>query len=135
MNNQKNMNNQNEKQIQLVNGQIIGIILFILTLIVSVIIAYNEKLIRENKSGLFSNKDALNISLINRIVVVILGIYFVYDAYERQKVSNSYDDPNSNLQILASWLALIASAIIVYIIVNNYKNINFDVSEIEEPTL
>ena len=129
------MSNQNEKQIELVNGQIIGIILFILTLIVSVIIAYNEKLIRENKSGLFSNKDALNISLINRIVVVILGIYFVYDAYERRKVSNSYDDPNSNLQILASWLALIASAIIVYIIVNNYKNVNFDVSEIEEPTL
>ena len=129
------MSNQNEKQIELVNGQIIGIILFILTLIVSVIIAYNEKLIRENKSGLFSNKDALNISLINRIVVVILGIYFVYDAYERRKVSNSYDDPNSNLQILASWLALIASAIIVYIIVNNYNNVNFDVSEIEEPTL
>ena len=129
------MSNQNEKQIELVNGQIIGIILFILTLIVSVIIAYNEKLLRENKSGLFSNKDALNISLINRIVVVILGIYFVYDAYERRKVSNSYDDPNSNLQILASWLALIASAIIVYIIVNNYNNVNFDVSEIEEPTL
>ncbi len=129
------MSNQNEKQIELVNGQIIGIILFILTLIVSVIIAYNEKLLRENKSGLFSNKDALNISLINRIVVVILGIYFVYDAYERRKVSNSYGDPNSNLQILASWLALIASAIIVYIIVNNYNNVNFDVSEIEEPTL
>ena len=129
------MSNQNEKQIELVNGQIIGIILFILTLIVSVIIAYNEKLLRENKSGLFSNKDALNISLINRIVVVILGIYFVHDAYERRRVSNSYDDPNSNLQILASWLALIASAIIVYIIVNNYKNVNFDVSEIEEPTL
>lgn len=125
----------NEKQIELVNGQIIGIFLFILTLIVSIIVAYNEKLIRENKSGLFSNKDALNISLINRIVVVILGIYFVYDAYERRKVSNSYDDPNSNLQILASWLALIASAIIVYIIVVNYQNSNFDVSEIEEPTL
>ena len=125
----------NEKQIELVNGQIIGIFLFILTLIVSIIVAYNEKLIRENKSGLFSNKDALNISLINRIIVVILGIYFVYDAYERRKVSNSYDDPNSNLQILASWLALIASAIIVYIIVVNYQNSNFDVSEIEEPTL
>ena len=125
----------NEKQIELVNGQIIGIFLFILTLIVSIIVAYNEKLIRENKSGLFSNKDALNISLINRIVVVILGIYFVYDAYERRKISNSYDDPNSNLQILASWLALIASAIIVYIIVVNYQNSNFDVSEIEEPTL
>ncbi len=125
----------NEKQIELVNGQIIGIFLFILTLIVSIIVAYNEKLIRENKSGLFSNKDALNISLINRIIVVILGIYFVYDAYERRRVSNSYDDPSSNLQILASWLALIASAIIVYIIVVNYQNSNFDVSEIEEPTL
>ena len=129
------MSNQNEKQIELVNGQIIGIFLFILTLVVSIIVAYNEKLQRENKSGLFSNKDALNISLINRAIVVLLGIYFVYDAYERRKVSNSYDDPNSTLQILASWLALLASVIILYIIIKNYNNINFDVAEIEEPTL
>ena len=129
------MNEYNEKQLELVNGQILGIILFILTLIVSIIIAYNEKLQRENKSGLFSNKDALNISLINRLVVVLLGIYFVYDAYERRKVSNNLNDPNSNLQILASWLALIASIIILYIIYVNYNNINFDVAEIEEPTL
>ncbi len=129
------MNNSNEKQLELVNGQILGIILFILTLIVSIIIAYNEKLQRENKSSLFSNKTALNISFVNRLVVVILGIYFVYDAYERRKVSSNLNDPNSNLQILASWLALLASIIILYIIYNNYNNPNFDVAEIEEPTL
>ena len=125
----------NQKQIELINGQLIGIFLFILTLIVSLIVAYNEKLQRENKQPLFSNKMALDISLINRIVVVLLGIYFVYDAYERKNISKRNDDPSSNLQILAAWLALLASIVIVYIIIINYDNNNFNPADIEEPTL
>ena len=45
----------NQKQIEIINGQLIGIFLFILTLIVSLIVAYNEKLQRENRQPLFSN--------------------------------------------------------------------------------
>ena len=129
------MNNQNEKQIELINGQIIGIFLFILTLIVSLVVAYNEKLQRENKSSLFSNKEALDISFINRLVVVLLGIYFLYDAYERRRISTNKDDPSSKLQILAAWLALLASEVIFYIIIINYNNRNFNPADIEEPTL
>ena len=69
------------------------------------------------------------------LVVVILGIYFVYDAYERKNISKRNDDPSSNLQILASWLALLASIVIVYIIIINYDNNNFNPADIEEPTL
>lgn len=129
------MSSQNEKQIELINGQLIGIFLFIITLIISLIVAYNEKLQREGKPPLFSNQKALDISFINRTVVLLLGIYFVYDAYERKKITSNQNDPSSNLQILASWLALAASAVILYIIIINYNNKNFNVADIEEPTL
>ncbi len=128
------MNDTNEKEIKLINGQIIGIFLFIITLLVSILISYNEKLQRENKRAFFSNKEALDISFINRLVVVLIGIYFVYDAYAR-KNNAPQNDPDSNLEILSSWFALIASIIVLYIVIRNYNNPNFDVTEIEEPTL
>ena len=39
----------NNKEIKLINGQIITTSLFIITLVVSIIIAYNEKLMKQNK--------------------------------------------------------------------------------------
>ena len=121
--------NKNEKQSSLINGQLIGIFLFIICLIVSLLITYNEKLNMEQKKPLFSNKDSLDISLMNRIIVVLLSIYFVYDAVERKKLNN--DD--SNLQIIASILVLCSSLIILYIILLNYRENNYQSYEIEEP--
>lgn len=127
------MNNTKEKELDLINKQLIAIILFIITLIVSFVITYNEKLQKENKETLFSNKTAINIALINRIVVFILGAYFLYDAYQRKILAeknqnSSISEITSNLQILSSWLALLSSLVILYIIILNYSNINFDIS-------
>lgn len=128
----------NNKEIKLINGQIITTSLFIITLVVSIIIAYNEKLMKQNKEPFFTIKEALNIALINRICVIILGSYFVYDAYKRRDLNNDNKsegfnftnsqkvDNTSNLQILSSWIALISSLIILYIIIQNYRNTNFD---------
>ena len=118
-----------EKELELLNGQMIGIILFIVALFISLLIIYNEKLKNLNKSYFFSNKESLNISLVDRLLFVILGIYFVYNAIERKKIYN--DD--SNLQIIAAILALLASLIILYIIISNYNNLSFNTSQIEEP--
>ena len=109
------MNNDN-KELTLINGQIIGILLFIVCLTITLILVYNEKLIKENKPYYFTSKESLNISLINRIIFVLLGIYFVYDAIERKRLNLS----NSNLQIIAALLTLSASLVILYIILINY---------------
>jgi len=129
------MNNQNEEELKLINGQIIGIIFFIVTLIVSLLLTYNEKLQRENKPPLFSNKKALDIAFINRLIVVLLGLYFLYTSYKRKDLENNNLNNYINLEIIASWLAFLASAIVFYIVFLNYNNPNFDVSEIEEPIL
>ena len=106
-----------DKEIELINGEILGIFLFIVALFVTLLVLYNEKLIKSSKPYIFTSKESLDISLINRILLVILGIYFVYSSIERKKINNS----DSNLQIIASLLALSASLIILYIIVMNYN--------------
>lgn len=129
------MNTKNEEELKLINGQIIGIIFFIVTLIVSLLLTYNEKLQRENKPPLFTNKKALDIAFLNRLIVVLLGLYFLYTSYKRKDLENNNLNNYINLEIIASWLAFLASAIVFYIVFLNYNNPNFDVSEIEEPIL
>ena len=133
------MNNTNNEEIKLINAQLIGTLLFIISLIISYIITYNEKLQKENKQPFFTNKEAINIALINRIIVVFLGGYFVYDAFRRKILAkenandnnDSFSDLTSNLQITASWFAFISSVIILFIILLNYNNLNFDISGTE----
>ena len=125
--------NTNDEELKLVNGQIIGTFLFIISLIVSLILTYNEKLQKENKEPFLTNKEAIDIALINRIIILILGGYFVYDAFRRkiladENSNNKFNNLTSNLQITASWFAFISSVIILFIIILNYNNINFDLS-------
>lgn len=128
--------NKSNDEIKLINGQIIGTFLFIISLIVSIIITYNEKLQKENKEPFLTNKEAIRIALINRIIILILGGYFVYDAFRRKILSeensnNKFNNLTSNLQITASWFAFISSVIILFIIILNYNNLNFDISGTE----
>ncbi|MBQ8205913.1 MAG: hypothetical protein IJZ77_00425 [Bacilli bacterium] len=133
------MNNSNDEEIKLVNGQLIATFIFIISLTITLIITYNEKLQKENKKPFFTNKESINIALINRIVLLILGGYFVYDAFRRKILAeenannknNKFNELTSNLQITASWFAFISSVIILFIIILNYNNLNFDISGTE----
>ena len=118
-----------DKELKLLNGQLIGIILFIVALFVSLLVTYNEKLKKTNKPYFFTDKESLDVSFIDRILYVILGIYFVYNAIERKKLNDS----NSNLEIIAATLTLLASLIILHIIILNYNNQNYNSFDIEEP--
>lgn len=127
------MNNKN-KEIKLINSQLIAITIFIITLLISLLLNYNEKLKLENKNLIFAEKQSLYISLINRTIVLIIALYFIYNSYIRQKIDNK-DDFNSNLELLAAFLAFISSFIAFYIVFINLNNNKFDVSEVEEPTI
>ena len=127
------MNNKN-KEIKLINLSIIAITIFIITLLISLLLNYNEKLKLENKNLIFDEKQGIYISLINRTIVLIIALYFIYNSYIRQKIDNK-DDFNSNLELLAAFLAFISSFIAFYIVFINLNNNKFDVSEVEEPTI
>ncbi len=123
----------NNYQIKLTNYQLLGIFLFIITLFISLLLTYNEKLKLEKKDIFFEEKTSLYISLFNRIIVLILAILFIYISYEREKVSEI--DNDVNLELLASYLSFFASFLALYIVIKNINNNNFDVSDVEEPTL
>lgn len=127
------MNNKN-KEIKLINLSIIAITIFIITLLISLLLNYNEKLKLENKKLIFDEKQSIYISLINKTIVLIIALYFIYNSYIRQKIDNK-DDFNSNLELLAAFLAFISSFIAFYIVFINLNNNKFDVSEVEEPTI
>ena len=127
------MNNKN-KEIKLINLSIIAITIFIITLLISLLLNYNEKLKLENKKLIFDEKQSIYISLINKTIVLIIALYFIYNSYIRQKIDNK-DDFNSNLELLAAFLAFISSFIAFYIVFINLNNNKFDVSELEETTI
>ena len=123
----------NNYQIKLTNYKLLGIFLFIITLFISLLLTYNEKLKLEKKDIFFEEKTSLYISLFNRIIVLILAILFIYISYEREKVSEV--DNDASLELLASYLSFFASFLALYIVIKNINNKNFDVSDVEEPTL
>ena len=112
------MNYVDNKKLEIVNGQIIALFLFIITLFVNILLAYNEKLNLEDKKSFFDNEESLIIAILNRIVVVILSIYFVYTTYIEKEINNT-----DNIQLIASILALIASLVGLYNLLRNYSEL------------
>ena len=70
-----------KKEIQLLDIQIIATILFIVSLFISIILTYDEKFKLIYNKGIFTDKEANQIALFNRILVVILALTFVYGNY------------------------------------------------------
>lgn len=127
-----------KKEIEVLDIQIIATIFFIISLIISIILTYDEKLKLIKDKGLFTNEQARNISLYNRILVVILAIAFVYGNYVTEKIAEARNKNNTKylkLQLFSGELSLIGSLIVLYIVYKNQNNENFGVADTENPTL
>jgi len=125
------MNNQeNDMRLKITNGQIIALFLFIITLFISILLAYNEKLRLEGKNVIFTNEEVLIIAIINRIVVVTLGLYFVYTTLINKELNNT-----DNIPIISSILALLASIVGLYDLFRNYQNNSNSINELDLPYL
>lgn len=109
------MNYVNVTKLKITNGQIIAIVLFIISLLINLLLAYNEKLNLENQKTLFNNETALIIAIINRILLVLISLYFVYTTLIEKEINNT-----DNLQLTASILAFIASLIGLYNLLRSY---------------
>lgn len=112
------MNYVDSIKLKNINGQLIALFLFIITLFINILLAYNEKLNLENKTSFFNNEESLIIAIVNRIVVVLLGLYFVYTTLIEKEINNS-----DNIQLIASILAFLASLIGLYNLLKNYNEL------------
>lgn len=113
-------------KLKIINGQIIALFIFIVTLFVSVVLAYNEKLNLEGKQSLFDDEDVIKIAIINRIIVVSLGLYFVYTTYIEKNLDNK-----DNIPLISSTLALLASIIGLYDLFRYYQEQNDNINNID----
>lgn len=112
------MNYVNDIKLKIINGQLVALFLFIITLFINILLAYNEKLNLENKESLFNNETSLIIAIINRIVVVLLSFYFIYTTKIEKEINNT-----DNIQLMASIIALLASLVGLYNLIRNYNEL------------
>ena len=121
--------NNNKKETQLLYIQMYGSILFIITIIVSTILTYNNIKKNNNEKRIFSEYTENEINLTNRIVITILVIIFTYINYCFYQINKQKNKSNlSKQELIASILTLISGFILlnttIKSIKNNINNIN-----------
>ena len=101
-----------------VNIQFYTLFFSLLSIIISIILTYNDKLSTEGKTSFLGKKTNYNLTLFNRILILTIAIAFLYVNYKsymnaktKEKKLKSYE-----LQILASLFTLIAASISLYVV-------------------
>ena len=90
------------------------------SIIISLILTYNQRLIKENKNTLLSDTNSYNLSLFNRVLILSIALIFLYVNYEDYKSSNtSKQKKKCTLQIDASILTILASIVSLYVVYNS----------------
>lgn len=114
-------------KIKNVNLQLMAILGFVFSIILSFLLVYDEKLKLENKKRIFTDEEYKNLVLFQTILNLVLSLVFLYIVYVQNNNSNqdnnSYSN-DSNLQISSSILLVISATIRLYLVLKNFNNIN-----------
>lgn len=121
------MTNYNLDEVTSLDFQLILTALTIGTFLISMTLTYNEKLKLEKKDALFKDEDADNLLVLNRTIVFLISLGFLYLNYDNL---NSSKGEFAKLQVDASILSLISAGIVLYIALKDTNFIAF-----ENPTL
>ncbi|MCI5678014.1 MAG: hypothetical protein SOT41_02165 [Candidatus Faecisoma sp.] len=124
---------KNEKEIELLNIDITTAVLFIITIIISIYLTYENRQDLLNRKRILNKKDDQYILLFNRLLVLIIVLIILYDnieGYEIAKEKNKDLKP-FKIQIFASFLTVITALLILYVVFYNWDNNSL--SDIENP--
>ena len=110
---------------ELIEKQMITTIIFILSLLVSLLITYNE-LLKLDKKEFLSDSISKRIVIINKLLVAFLSLSYLYINYKFDKINPSR---NSKLQIIASAITFGATLIVLYVVLDS----NNIITNIENP--
>lgn len=124
----------NKKEEEYINIQIIALVFTLVSVVISLLLTYNQKLEIKNLKTLFNSKTTFKITKFNRIIILILGITFLYVNYNLYKLSKKEGEDLKPyiLQIFASVLTVITALITLYVVTLSNKG---DVSDIENPII
>ena len=110
-----------EEKIKLIDIQITGSFIFIITLLVSITLNYSQRNYTLYKKSFFNRKTTYIISNINRILVLIVVISFLYTSYEFKKIAEEKDSnvALNELDVFAATLSVISAIIVLYVTANS----------------
>ncbi len=130
--NEQKLTNQ---QLFIIDGQLVGTILYIISLIISIIVIVNQRKRALNQEEFLTNEESQIITLINKIFIVLLILWFLYLNYKSYQLAKDTNQSTSSLksQIFASFLSLTVALITLYVVATDFNNTNFQTAEIENP--
>ncbi len=107
-----------KEEIKYINYQIIGLIISLVTTIIAIIITYNQKLGAEKRKKILSSINALKLTTLNRLLILLSGILFLYINYRLYQISKRKGEnlKSYELQIIASILVVISGIIALYVV-------------------
>ena len=124
-----------QEEINLLNIQLITSLIVIVTVTISLILTYNQKLDLQNKKTIFTKKQTHNISYINRLTILITTSIFLFINYKLYLISKKEGEDLLvyYLQITASILSTIAALIVFYVVTR--ETTGDEISDIENPVI
>jgi len=130
--NEENIQNQ---QLFIIDGQLIGCILYIISLVISIIIILDQRKKALNKNGYLTDSESQTIALLNKIFILALILWFLYLNTKAKKLAENTNQDTSALekQIIASIISVIPALIGLYVVLTNFSNTSFQTAEIENP--
>ena len=110
----------NKGNLKAIDIQFYTLFFSLASIVISLILTYNQRLIKEKKKTLLSDKASYNLSLFNRVLILSIALIFLYVNYKDYKASNtSKSKKKCTLQIDASILTIIAASISLYVVYNS----------------
>ncbi len=112
------MDKTDNREIKAINIQLIALIVALVSAVISIIITYNQKLDLENRETPLNSKELFNLTLFNRILVLVLSFVFLYVNYVLYKISKEEGEDLKSyiLQIVASVLVIASGVIALYVV-------------------
>lgn len=109
-----------EKEIIAIYVQIIVSAISVIEIIVSILLLYNEKLELKGEKTLFNAEQTQKISIFNRTFILVTAVVFLIVNYVLYNISKEQGENLKpyRLQIVASYLTIIAAVITLYIVLN-----------------
>ena len=107
-----------EEEINAINIQLYALIIVLVSTIISIAITYNQKLNLEKKKTIFNSKESFNITVFNRMLIVVLSFVFLYVNVKLYNLSKEEGEDLKSyiLQIIASVFAVISGLIALYVV-------------------
>ena len=126
-----------KRESDLLDLQIIATIVYIGSLILSIFLTYNDKMDVLDLKKIFTERQSNGLSLFNRVLVVVLTAIFLYASYENRELAKIKNEKlsNFNLQVYASWLSMLATIIVLYVIIDSQGSQYSIISGITNPNL